>query len=586
MKAIINSLNVKFNYSVIDIQYDFFTVTTTDKYISGGAYILDKPVTALKAESVSFDGGRSLFVMFKKNTITLYDFVEQIEDEKLSVKKIKSTDIKDYVLFRLFLFSLNNFENDELKFNNITGKLYIYSNKWMRKDRASFMTLSMNVDSEMNFICEAVSFALFSKFNKNKKVKDYAKYELSNKNNALKRVLQTELKDNIYIKHALNGRKAELSFLNISSEELHNNKVYYIYCVFDLIKNKFDGLFKLDFAMINMAQSIGTTKGNAFIEKAIADLREKPLNFVNMTKGNEYVDDFRDLVERLSLRTGINGTVSDKVKSGANNIVLIHNKEYYEQGGYEDPHATLQHNEVVQCVAVEDSLDKILDDKEAIINTIIKEIAIKNDILFKHSFSLDEWQSYGFDKDWVFGKESDGRHYFMIVHPNGEFEFSVKLNDFKPFEDKRINEISKVLSENKGKEKTVVADTDGNINVFSRTDMFTLPNKEIFGMDLVSRSKESRETNLAGLVDINLFEDEGNTYFNVGIRGYGMNTNIPHAPLLYKVDKINNSKNLLHSLMETMSVEFVKYKSFTVLPYPMKYLNEWILLNDFHKSTR
>lgn len=33
MKAIINSLNVKFNYSVIDIQYDFFTVTTTDKYI-------------------------------------------------------------------------------------------------------------------------------------------------------------------------------------------------------------------------------------------------------------------------------------------------------------------------------------------------------------------------------------------------------------------------------------------------------------------------------------------------------------------------------------------------------------------------
>lgn len=97
MKAIINSLNVKFNYSVIDIQYDFFTVTTTDKYISGGAYILDKPVTALKAESVSFDGGRSLFVMFKKNTITLYDFVEQIEDEKLSAKKIKSTDIKDYL---------------------------------------------------------------------------------------------------------------------------------------------------------------------------------------------------------------------------------------------------------------------------------------------------------------------------------------------------------------------------------------------------------------------------------------------------------------------------------------------------------
>ena len=454
----------------------------------------------------------------------------------------------------------------------------------MRKNREAFKALSLNVNSEMNFICEAVSFALFSKFGKNEKVKDYAKYELSNKNNALKRVLQAESKDNVYIKHALNGRKAELSFLNISQEELHNNKVYYIYYVLDLLKNKFNGLFELDFATIDMLQSIGTTKGNDFIEKAIAELQEKPLNFVNMTKGSEYADDFMDLVERLFLRIGINGTVLDKVKSGANNIVLIHNKEYYEQNGYEDPHTTLPCDEVVQCVTVEDSLDKILDDKEAIINTIIKEVAIKNDILFKHSFSLDEWPNYGFDKDWVFGKESDGKHYFMMVHPNGEFEFSVKLNDFKPFADKKINEISKILSENKGKEKTVVADTDGNINVFSRTDMFTLPNKEIFGMTLVSRSKESRATNLAGLVDINLFETEGETYFNVGIKGYGMNTNIPHAPLLYKVDKINNSKNLLPSLMETMSVEFVKYKSFTVLPYPIKYLNEWILLNDFQKS--
>lgn len=166
MKAIINSLNIKFNYSVIDSQYDFFTVTTTDKYISGGAYILDKPVTALKAESVSFDGGRSLFVMFKKNTITLYDFVEQIEDEKLSVKKIKSTDIKDYVLFRLFLFSLNNFENDELKFNNITGKLFIYSNKWMRKDRASFMTLSIvnAYDIIVSIFIKIISKIFFAKF--------------------------------------------------------------------------------------------------------------------------------------------------------------------------------------------------------------------------------------------------------------------------------------------------------------------------------------------------------------------------------------------------------------------------------------
>lgn len=580
MKAIINSLNVKFNYASIDSQYDFFIITTTDKYISGGAYILDKPITKLKAESVSFDKGRSLYVLFKKNAITLYDFIEQLEDEKLSVKKINSTDIKDYVLFRLFLFSLNNFESEELKFNNITGKLFIFSNKWMRKDKTSFMTLSMNVDSEMNFICEAASFALLTKFNNNKKVKDYPMYELSNKNNSLKRVLQSGSKENIYIKHALYGRKAEISFLNISSEGLHNNKTYFIYYILDMVKSKFYDLLEICFATIDTVQSIATTKGETFIEKSISEFKKKPLNFVNMTKGTEYADDFTDLIEMLSSKLGMDGTVSDKVKSGANNIVLLHNKEYYEQNAYEDPYAKLPNNKVIQCVTVEDSLDKIIDDKKAIINTIIKEVVIKNDILFNHSFSLDDWQGYGFDKDWIFGKEKDGKYYFMIVHPNGEFEFSAKLNDFKSFAIQKINRLSKIFSENKGNEKTIVVDTDDNINIFSRTGMFTLPNKDIFSLDSVSRSKASREANLAGVVDINLFNMESNTYYNVGIRGSGMNTNIPHAALLYKVDKISSSKNLLPSLMETMSVEFVKYKSFTVLPYPIKYLNEWILLHE------
>lgn len=578
MKAVTNTLDVKFDYGAIDRQYDFFIITTTEKYISGGAYILDKPVVKLKAESVSFDGGRSLFVMFMKDIISLYDFVEHIEDEKLSVKKIKSIEIKDYILFRLFLFSLNNFENAELKFNNITGKLFICSNKWMRKDRTSFMTLNMNVDADLNFICEAATFSLLSKFGDNKKIKDYPMYQLADKNNALKRVLWTESKENIYIKRALYGRKAELSFLNISQKELRNNKVYFIYHILNLLRNKFENMFEMHFKSIDISQSVDSTKGDWFIERAISELKKKSLHFVNLSKGSEYTEDFIDLVGQLTKRLGMEGTVSAKIKADSNNVVLIHNKNFYEQNKYEDPHSKLPKNAVIQCVTIEDSLDKIIDEKDAIINTIIKEMVIKNDLLFSHSFSLDDWQDYGFDGDWIFGKEKDGKHYFMIVHPNGTFEFSSKLNDFKSFANQTINDVSRKLVENKGKEKVIVVDASNNINILSRTEIFTLPNEAIFGMEQVSRSKTSREENLSGLVDINLFETEGKTYYNVGIKGYGMNTNVPHAPLLYKIDKVGSSKNLLSSLMKTMSVEFVKYKSFTVLPYPIKYLNEWIFL--------
>lgn len=580
MKAITNALDVKFDYGAIERQYDFFIITTTGKYISGGAYILDKPIVKLQAESVSFDGGRSLFVMFMKGIISIYDIVEHIEDEKLSVKKIKSSEIKNYILFRLFLFSLNNFENAELKFNNITGKLFICSNKWMRKDRTSFMTLNMNVDVNMTFICEAATFSLFSKFGNIKKIKDYPLYELADKNNALKRVLRTESKENIYIKRALYGRNAELSFLNISQKELRNNKVYYIYHILNLLKNKFGSLVEMHFKSIDVVQSVDSTKGDWFIERAISELKKRSLNFVNLAKGNEYTEDFIDLVRQLTKRLDIEGTMYADIKVNANNVVLIHNKDFYEQKGYEDPHSKLPKNAVIQCVTIEDSLDKIIADKDAIINIIIKEMVIKNDLLFRHSFSLDDWQDYGFDEDWIFGKEKDGKHYFMIVHPNGTFEFSSKLNDFKSFANQAINNVSRKLMENKGKEKVIVVDASNNINIISRTEMFTLPNEAIFGMEQVSRSKTSREENLSGLVDINLFETESKTYYNVGIKGYGMNTNVPHAPLLYKIDKVGSSKNLLPSLMKTMSVEFVKYKSFTVLPYPIKYLNEWIFLSE------
>ena len=82
--AITNRLQVKFDYARIDESYDFYVVTTVDKYIKSGAFVLDKPIESLRAESVVFDNGRSLFIMFKKGMINRLELINQIEDEKLS----------------------------------------------------------------------------------------------------------------------------------------------------------------------------------------------------------------------------------------------------------------------------------------------------------------------------------------------------------------------------------------------------------------------------------------------------------------------------------------------------------------------
>jgi hypothetical protein len=110
-----------------------------------------------------------------------------------------------------------------------------------------------------------------------------------------------------------------------------------------------------------------------------------------------------------------------------------------------------------------------------------------------------------------------------------------------------------------------------------------LPNKSVLEKGNISRSKESRLNNLSGIVDINLFNYNDSIYFNSGIVGSGMKYGIPKASLLYKVDVIKG-KNIFMDLLNTLSVSFVKYNSFTVLPYPIKYLNEYINMISDNKK--
>ena len=580
--AISNRLLVTFNHSKIDDIYDFYVITTSDKYINNGAYVLDKPIETLKAESVVFDNGRSLFIMFKKKAIDRLDLVQSIEDEKLSVKQVYSDELKDYILFRLFLFSLNNFNFDDNKFNNITGKFYVTNPSWIAKNRNTFKALSINVDQSLCLIAEAATFTKLNLFPNKKILFDYPKYDFSNKNGGLKRILHPD-NDNVYIRKSLFGVKAEIPFFEFSPKKIKNNKVFYIYYVLDILSNKFKDLFSFSFERINIAKTIGRSRDEKIDEKVSEIVSFKSINLINWSNNSDYDDEFDDIVDLFTI--GKIGPVTNEktITDNSYNVIYLHHKEFYEQHKYNDPYKSFPANQVIQHITIEDSADKIIDDKRVIYNTILKELLIKDDIINRHKISLDDWTSFGFKNNYIFGKEKDGIHYFLIVKPDGSFEFNCKLNNLSSFGDKTLDKCSDFLTDNKGKEKTVIADSNGNVIVISRTPTFTLPNKEIFNLSEISRSKESREELLSGVVDINLYEINGKSFYSVGIQGYGMQTSIPKASHLYEVDVIEGH-NFIEELMETMAVSFVKYKSFTVMPYPIKYLNEYILMCENAKN--
>lgn len=73
-------------------------------------------------------------------------------------------------------------------------------------------------------------------------------------------------------------------------------------------------------------------------------------------------------------------------------------------------------------------------------------------------------------------------------------------------------------------------------------------------------------------MDTNLYGDS----YSVGIKGSGMNARIPKASHIYQIDVIKGT-NFIDKLMETMEVTLVKYNFFTVMSYPIKYLNDIFL---------
>lgn len=580
--AVINKLILSFNYDLVDKYYDFYLVTTSDKYIKSGAYILDKPLDLLKAESVVFDNGRTMFIMFKKNTIKRLDLINIIEDEKLSLKQVFSKEIKEYILFRLFLFSLNNFSSNMLRFNNIAGKFYIYDISWMDKKMRFFKALEFNVDKDLYLSADACSFSSVNLFPNKIQISEYPRYSFSFKSNCLKRVLHPENSD-VFIKKACYGRKAEITFLDLSKNKIENNKSFYVYKVLDLLEEKFNSFLNFKFQEIEILKTIDKTREEK-IENLVHQLAAfKNINLVNWSNDKEYEEEFKEIVGIFSEGKLAEITENSKIVKDAFNVIYLHSKEYYEQNNYNDPYKKFLKDEVIQHLTVEDSADKIVDNNKAIYTTILKELLIKDDLIHNKKISLDNWESFNFEGDYIFGKEKDGVHYFIIVKKDGTFVLSSKINDLSSFDYKTLNKLSDYLTINKGKEKTVISNPSGDIIVISRTQGFTLPKKELFKLESVGRDKDSRREYLSGITDINLYNFENSIFYNVGVKGQGMQTSVPKASHLYKVDVIQG-RNFIDELLETMAVTFVKYKSFTVLPYPIKYLNEFILLNEKEKQ--
>ena len=174
------------------------------------------------------------------------------------------------------------------------------------------------------------------------------------------------------------------------------------------------------------------------------------------------------------------------------------------------------------------------------------------------------------------------RYFFMTVHPNGSFD--IEEQEWNLFEQTSYSDCMNVFAQAKLNSETVegiIRDSHGYINSIIDTGWITIPeifklHEELSNGNTYLRNKEKREELLNSVIDINKFGYENNIYYFVGVKGYGMKRNLHTAAHIRKIEIYEDAPDLFDKLLPLMNVTFVRNGQLTVIPFPFKYLKEYI----------
>lgn len=105
-----------------------------------------------------------------------------------------------------------------------------------------------------------------------------------------------------------------------------------------------------------------------------------------------------------------------------------------------------------------------------------------------------------------------------------------------------------------------------NMFIFDRTGILIGDNK---------KSKENRERLFGGVLGIRHFIRDDAQYYYSGYVDKALNRSLPHA---CRIRKVCSTGHILHfeRYLPLLEVDFVRASGWTVLPFPFKYLREWM----------
>lgn len=575
--------------------YDVYYLETIDKYIKRGAYILDVAELDNDIKSIKFESGKRVYLMLQTNPDNkdkLKRLLPGIEDgDKYSIGKADVSELSDDIIVQLLLNALGSYDSEFLKFNNLTGHLYCFHTDWIKHGKEKnadaiwkVPCLELSVTKEMCLNLNVRTFTSELLRNRitftKKKFEDYPKYVFA-ANNTLRRRLKDD-NETCFIMRQIDGTKTEIPFLDLQNiAKFQHTKMGVLNSVLNTFNEKYSDMCKIEFACKEISSRLDYSKSvqkeNA---KRIKDvLEEKGVQLIDQID-DEYSAIFTQNIKALlESKYEISPTIGKRVSKDKLNIVIIHNAEYYN--GVNDPHDKIYEDAAVQHITFED----FSDSSEFAIATVVHEIIIKKDIQ-ERKISLFDWSNLGFVEPVSFGIKAEiediKRYFFITVNPDGSFDITEQ--EFTLFEMSEYTEMVEIFEQGRMDSETVkgvIRFADGSINVIKDAGLFTIPEiSEIVELldngDNKLRGKERREELLSSCLDIKMYGDNGRCYYFVGTIGEGMRQNIQRACVVRNVEGYDGAAVKFDEMLPMMNVTFIHNGQLTVIPFPFKYLREYV----------
>ena len=548
-----NELLASFEYSNIDKDYDFYYVTTSDKYIKGGATFLD--IDDIKISALQFESGKSFWAMLPKNAISRAEFVRLLnakeDGDSLSIKSMTSSSIPEYLLTQLFLNALTSPVDEMISFNNLSGKLLCFRPSWLNKDKENFIwgmqCLEVKIGDDMCVKLVAhrlTSLALKKqmKFEK-RKLQDFPQYEFSYNNNTLKRVSNEnkDRRENFIIK-PVDGERGSITFFDFTDYETFScTKMGVLYDILNALHDEFGKYIRVKFKQYSIDEVLEYKRASLELYKDIVkkEVLNSGINIVDVVHSEtseDYLQDVADGINKIIPEAKC--SVGKRLSKKKLNVRYIHDKSFYSDSEV-DPHQESMEDYVVQHITVENFKHQ----SSAAVYNILKELVIKKDIA-TGKITLVDWSQYGYKAD----AELD----IVIPHidVNAEYTKANVMGLFKGITTKK--EVVRYVFENTG------------IMLYAYL-----------------RGEEERREYLSGNIDINYFDyDDTHAKYSVGEIGNGMKYTIERASVVREIQAVEGSKLIFKKVLPLMGVEFVRYGMLTVVPFPFKYLREYIVKED------